>query len=383
MKPVLVPALMLATVSLGLAQNLVEPQKPQTPGVVRQFVFVQAPKLKIGDRAPLLKPSKWVKGTGPNLLGNGKITVVNFWATWCAPSHQALPEIAELAQKYKGKVDFVGISVLESPEDVEAGRYVKNVEGFVQKQGAKMPYAVAVDDAQGSIYKTWIEAAAQSIPSTYIVDRNGRIAWVGHPLADLSDVLPKVLSGKYDTVKAANEQTIRFTVEGQLRDAIVPVQVAVTTGTVKDAVAAIDRAIGKNRELEVALGPTRFQMLLRSDETAAYAYMKTLANGVCKDVPTALNLLAWTVVEEDSGLKKPDYPSALAIAKRASELTQHSDPYILDTYALALFRTGDREKALELQTRAVLLGDAKKEIDRKILGEMRERLERYKRANNP
>lgn len=376
---------LFAFACIGQAQTISQIQetsKPQGTGVQKAYVTIQSPKLSIGDQAPALDTAKWIKGT-PVSFGGGHVTVVNFWATWSAPAHQAFPVVADLAQKFKGKVDFVGVSVQETKEDVESGVYVRNVDAFVHMQGARLPYSIAVDDAQGTLNRKWLENSNQPVPCAFVVDQSGRIAWIGHPLADLCDVLPKVVAGTYDTSRAAAERHIQIRVEGQLHDLIVPVQAALTAGNEKDAVVAIDRAISQNPELVTALGPTRFQMLLRYDEPAAYAYAKQLSEGPCKNSPNVLNLLAWSIIEEDSGVKNPDLPTALNIAKRANELTNNSDPYILDTYALALFRTGDKPKALELQERAVTLSENKKGLDPKIVSEMKERLARYKKAINP
>ena len=69
--------------------------------------------LKVGDAAPQLKVAKWVKGTPITNLKDGKIHVVEFWATWCGPCRVSIPHLTELAAKYKGKVDFVGVDSFE------------------------------------------------------------------------------------------------------------------------------------------------------------------------------------------------------------------------------------------------------------------------------
>ena len=54
--------------------------------------------LKVGDPAPPLSVSKWVKGT-PNKLTPGKVHVVEFWATWCGPCKATIPHITELSKR--------------------------------------------------------------------------------------------------------------------------------------------------------------------------------------------------------------------------------------------------------------------------------------------
>jgi thiol-disulfide isomerase/thioredoxin len=44
----------------------------------------------------------------------GKLLIVNYWATWCGPCRQEMPEMVELQKKYAGKVQFVGIAIDEA-----------------------------------------------------------------------------------------------------------------------------------------------------------------------------------------------------------------------------------------------------------------------------
>lgn len=93
--------------------------------------------LKIGDHAPALKVKSFVKGEPVKKFEDGKLYVVEFWATWCGPCKVSIPHLTELQKKYK-QVKFIGVSVFESkPADVEP---------FVTKMGDKMAYTVATDD---------------------------------------------------------------------------------------------------------------------------------------------------------------------------------------------------------------------------------------------
>lgn len=54
---------------------------------------------------------------------NGKPTVVNFWATWCAPCLQEMPDILQAREKLKGRVNFVFVS--DEKPDIVAGYLAK------------------------------------------------------------------------------------------------------------------------------------------------------------------------------------------------------------------------------------------------------------------
>ena len=160
---------------------------------------------------------------------------------------------------------------------------------------------------------------------------------------------------------------------------MVPVQKALVIQSPKQTVAAIDQAIAKDPHMEQAFGSVKFQMLLRYDEKAGYEYARKLAAGVCRDNANALNIIAWTIVDDKTELKSPDLKTAIDIARRADELTNHSDGYILDTLAYALYKSGDKAKALELQIKAVALAEKMENGNPTILEQMRGRLAKFKK----
>ena len=147
------------------------------------------PAAVLGDPAAPLKLAEWVKGQPVQLAeGKGKtVYVVEFWATWCPPCRASIPHLTQLQKKYKDKgVVFIGISD-EKPATVKK---------FVEQMADKMDYRVALDQDR----KTsggYLEAYDISgIPHAFIVDKEGRIVWNGHPMAGLEAALDQVLSGK-------------------------------------------------------------------------------------------------------------------------------------------------------------------------------------------
>ncbi len=152
------------------------------------------PSLKVGDLAPPLTVTKWLRGQEVKKFETGKAYVVEFWATWCGPCIGAMPHLAELQAEYKDKnvtiIGFTSRDLLGKPNHSE-----KEVAEFLEKRGKKFGYTFAYAD-DGVTADTWMTAAGrEGIPCTFVVDKAGKIAYIGHPMY-LPAVLPKVVEGK-------------------------------------------------------------------------------------------------------------------------------------------------------------------------------------------
>jgi thiol-disulfide isomerase/thioredoxin len=118
--------------------------------------------LHAGEPAPLVENARRLDGKVGNLnLKQGRPVVVNIWATWCPPCLQEMPELARVATKYGPRLGFYGLAVDSPRSDVLA--LVKRME---------LPYEVAEID--GATARDW---NASSLPSTYVLDGQGRIVW--------------------------------------------------------------------------------------------------------------------------------------------------------------------------------------------------------------
>ncbi len=91
----------------------------------------------------------------------GTITVLNFWATWCPPCKQEMPSIQRLKDLMKGSAFRIVA--------VSTGEAKKTVRDFIAKN--KYTYPVYLDE-KGSLGSSY---ASQGIPTTYILDKTGRI----------------------------------------------------------------------------------------------------------------------------------------------------------------------------------------------------------------
>lgn len=171
---------------------------------------------KLGDKAAPLAIKDWVKGSAVNIHDGKNIYVVEFWATWCGPCRTSIPHLTELQKKYKGhNVVFVGVS------DEEKG----DVAPFVKEMGAKMDYVVACDKDRATS-EGYMKAYGQTgIPTAFIVGKDGKVLWFGHPMDNLEETLAEVVSGKFDLSAAVKrdegraliEDFQRYTAEGNAK----------------------------------------------------------------------------------------------------------------------------------------------------------------------
>lgn len=102
----------------------------------------------------------------------GKVVFINFWATWCPPCIAELPSIDKLYQQFKDNDAIVFAMV-----DVD-GQYEKSKQ-FMQNKNLDLP----VHKAIGKIPADWL---GNAIPTTLIIDKQGRIAAKHEGMADYS-----------------------------------------------------------------------------------------------------------------------------------------------------------------------------------------------------
>lgn len=91
----------------------------------------------------------------------GSVTIVTFWATWCAPCRQEIPVMSALADRYRDKdLRLIAVNDAEAPERIDAFLARLPINGLV------------LHDRNGTAMRAW---HVVGMPANFVLDRGGRI----------------------------------------------------------------------------------------------------------------------------------------------------------------------------------------------------------------
>lgn len=361
---------------------------------------------EIGDPAAPLQVAEWVQGDAVDLAAvkGKKIVVVEFWATWCGPCVKSIPHLSEMQTKFADRgVVFVGVT----DEDATVAK------AFVAKMGGQMNYNVAADDGRKTTDGYLKAYGVNGIPHAFIVNREGNIAWHGHPMDGLEKELEKLattpvavdpLAAKRDAAKSklraftdlaarggddaalaalaaeltALDQQLGGIEPGQtlnlpeLRRAarfqslMRDYQRAVAAGQAPAELAKLEQAAAplapKDFKFENYRGNFNLQRAFqeyyrvvtgKGDTSQLAALTQKLELVESTDVE-AQSEIAWTLLTDES-IKTRNPKLALKFARAAFDASGGTTPDVLDTYSRALFDNGDAPGAIKHLQRAIEL----------------------------
>jgi thiol-disulfide isomerase/thioredoxin len=318
--------------------------------------------LMVGDPAPRLEAARWAQGQPVASFSPGRVYVVDFWASWCGPCIASLPHLNSLAQRYANDATFVWMNVWE-PRPLEVDALLSGLE-----EGPA--FAVALDQVHvepgqqvsaamydGRTAVGWLQASGKDldgIPVAFLIDRRGRVAWIGNP-ADIDAPLAEVVASRWDLEQEASRY--RLVMEKRARSAPLERRLGEAMKSRNwDAAIAIDESLLAIDPIRFADRATsKFSLLLhqKRQPAEAYAYARQLL-GTMQD-SAVLNNLAWTIVDPRREMPHRDLELARQAVDRAAELAGHDDASILVTRARVAFLSNDRDAAIRDQERALQL----------------------------
>jgi cytochrome c biogenesis protein CcmG/thiol:disulfide interchange protein DsbE len=92
---------------------------------------------------------------------SGKVVLINFWATWCPPCREEIPELLALKKEYKDRLEIVGISEDEDPPE--------SVAKFARQKGMMYPIVMATPELIESY------GGVPALPTSFLIDTQGRV----------------------------------------------------------------------------------------------------------------------------------------------------------------------------------------------------------------
>jgi peroxiredoxin len=377
---------------------------------------------ELGDVAPALSIAQWIKGEPVDLAeAKGKnVIVVEFWATWCGPCRVSIPHLTDLQQRFQDRgVVVIGVSD-ESAADVQP---------FVDNMGDKMDYRVALDRNRQTAEAYMAAFGVNGIPHAFVIDREGRIAWHGHPMSGLDQVLDRLAANTFDLAQERKRLGAQRKLQEYLEMALRGEPDA-KLDVIGAEILAVEKELGwvqygEKLDLVTMRNTARFQTLMRdyqrallagkteadlakieeragplapkgfqfSDFKAYYQVQRNFqeyyraATGKGADAklselagrmqhvpainPEVLNEMAWTLLT-DERIEKRDLKLALRFAQAAYDACKGNEADVIDTYARALFDNGKVPDAIRHQRKAIELCN-----DRERMAELEQNLKRY------
>jgi len=140
-------------------------QKPPPPKSEQTNEDFVAPQIKArsvrGSAPPPFQVEKWITAQPAT---DGKFVLIDFWATWCGPCRESIPELNNLQAKFGDRLTVIGVS--NEPE-----------ETIRKMSSPKIEYAVAMD-TQARMARA---LKIQAIPHCILIDPSGTVRYEGNP----------------------------------------------------------------------------------------------------------------------------------------------------------------------------------------------------------
>lgn len=296
-----------------------------------------AANLEVGSTAPSLDVKKWINGEATTIKP-GQTYIVEFWATWCGPCKKSIPHLNELHQKFASK----GLTIIGMSDET-----VDTVSSFVSAKGDQMSYLIGVDRDKAT-YRAWMDAAGQKgIPCAFVVDKTGKIVFIGHPLDDSFErVVKATLSGRFDPKK---EKAAQPKIEAAERAAKVK--------NFNQAYKHFDEVVALDPAVFVDVAHRKFEMMLSEEGNVPKAYecAKQIMTVYSSD-PGMLAAMAEDITTNPKYTpEQRNLDVAMEFAQAAKRSAGETHPEALAVLALVQFHKGQVNEAIENQMQAWMI----------------------------
>jgi len=131
----------------------------------------------------------------------GKVVLINFWATWCPPCREEIPDLIALQEQYRDQLQIIGVS--------QDSGSVDEVKRFAAEHRMNYPTVMSSPEIEK------LFPGIYALPTSFILDRDGRLAQkhIGQLKASLTEIETRSLAGlapEIEVVYAEDEDKVRL-----------------------------------------------------------------------------------------------------------------------------------------------------------------------------
>lgn len=318
-----------------------------------------------GEAVPSFQGVEWIQGSPVTEFTRGRIYVVEFWSTWCAACITSIEAMNDLARQYESSVTFVAVHIWHRPPAPKPAHFLAQR----RKDAKTIPQFAVADDVSGEIAKGWMDATQSSgLPTAMIVDREGRLIWLGDSRT-IRRTLQQVVQGQFDLTAGITKLKKRI-LAGELANESGR---AIETGDYARGAKLALEALSADPEAAAPWMPGTYGHLLAASGSTA------VADGFARDLlateagkhPHVPTNLAYVILHfEPKELRNLTF--ALELARKAQQSQTQPDADLTGLIARLRAELGDRRGAIaELEAAIPTVEIAHRKSLEEILVELR------------
>ena len=347
------------------------PSKPFVPPALKEQAAVfLASRIPLPE-LPFQQMDESSKGIAPAKIP-GKPILINLWATWCAPCREELSRLVELQKEDQ---DLVVLALSVDLLDEQAGKETKEdvrkvVELYQHPDMFGFASPQMVDRLQFLDDLLFAQKRPLPVPTSFLIDRNGSLAAVYRGTVE-NDRIRDHLSKLDRTGKARYDAALPFGgFWHQPRAQGPPIRLVAQMAVAGDFTDAAQYLLNNQQSMKRQPGCVTLAAKLASRLSQAPVSQRPAERQIAIDlyrlaaeqspdnVPV-LNNLAWQLATEAKN--DATRQEAVALARKAAQLTRFNSLSVLDTLATAYESAGQPEEAVRIYQRALALAIERKD----------------------
>jgi thiol-disulfide isomerase/thioredoxin len=303
-------------------------------------------RLMIGDSAPGMTGASWMRGGPVGEWRNGHVYLLDFWATWCAPCLEMMPATQALEDRHtEDQLHVVGVAIWSQKGPMTPAQALAKHPGLT--------YAVAEDSDDRLADRFMGGTGARGLPTFMLIDRSGRLAWVGEPGDEFDEALEEIINGTFNLAAARKTDEIRR--KGQALFS--QIDEFRRDGQPRQAAGLVDSVIALDEQRNGWAYAMKYEILVTdcdAPEEALEVAAEFLAGKPGRN-PFFNYAFALRITREDGsgGPQQRELDLGLRLARRAVNLTDEPNPEYLAMLARIHSLRGELDDAIRWQRLAI------------------------------